>query len=162
VPPFVRAGSFDAIDLASDALFDAHMHIMVACVVASPGSIRLSDMMRTLVARFAEQHGCAEKLLKFFSVFLLRANEHPEARFIIQLFVEKAREFAFSEAYYGMLFTVLQNPRFEVLRPQLFPALAEGVRSACNAVTKCCLAIYCSAQFTMHECPLAVSQKPHR
>jgi serine/threonine protein kinase len=149
----LRSGVVASLELANEALLDAHVRILIVIVLVRPAAITAA--MVHLLLEFGVKATGAQRLLKLFSVFVRNADENPQAKDIVELFLERSKNFIGLPHFAALLLAVHRNPLFEALRRSILSTLALGLLQSGETVTPTYFAAFCNLNFTFRDIPVA-------
>jgi hypothetical protein len=152
LPGFIDSNLLHKIDFKASDCFEANARILIACFQVKPAAVAF-EYLREMGCQ-ATKRDCALYLLKFLSLFLPRAEEHPDAAAIVELFLTGYKCYMITEKFIGMVFFILKSPLFARFEETCIHILCDGAVGTDKAIAKACMAAFCQIEITNKTIPI--------
>jgi serine/threonine protein kinase len=149
VPTFVGSGLLKYIDWTNEELFSVHLRLLLGCIAHQIAC--LTVVIITSLSVFSLSRNNAQRLLKLWYVFVTKSSDHPDAEAILQVLIEGANSFLFSDKYISILFNIYSQ--YPNLRASLLPIFQVGIVSIVSAVARACYRVFAQIEVPLRDVP---------
>jgi hypothetical protein len=153
VPAFLGSKLIETINFKDPADFEAKIRILIGCFQSQPSSVPV-EYLRELTPQ-ANKREYAMFLLKFLSVFLPRAAEHPQSSLVVELFLTGYKCYLISEKFINMVYFIFKSPLFPSFRGPCLDVFRDGSLSTDQSIAKSCYAAFCQMEIAPRDIPTA-------